>query len=581
MKKLCAMTIAAITIITMGGCASAFTDVPSKGLCMGINHISLPREPKNGEWQGDYVYLGGIRWRMLSTQWDKYDIYGDMLLLADQMPGEYENEWKDVPYWTWEDDRVSWERSEVRRYLNMDFYARAFTGEERDAMVFINRSRVIDPEDKLLLPEPVEVGYKGYGKELGFNEEKVMRAYGSDWWLEYSSEIWTSGADGELKKIEPRSYESELQKGRAVRPIICLLGDAVIFSRDAAFPVQQEPSSVLMDFNKQERPSGEWVVMLSSSAQHVTVESVALDGNICRFQYSGASTGAGNYLSAAVLNEDGTEIFQYGRIADTRSSDSGQAEFSLPEKYGKKKKVVIFSERGTGGTESAYASEPVEILHGREPVGEIKISSGKLDPDSRVYPLDVVVNRHYDSYLLWWTNSDYQKAEEEEKLQAGTAVLAYQAIYDGENLYASNIRDCAKYAEEHPEEVKALAGMYFSDMEQRGFDSIKECIDDNRETAKNLPNVPEPGMEADIFVYTKYLDYTYDMYLKADSDEQDEVIIALILYIGKYRMGTGITPEDVGRLKQNPNYLADMAEKLTLMWTIYPDLTVQEIGNME
>ena len=78
------------------------------GLSPGMKYVRSPSYKKGKDWNGDCLWYGGIKWRVLS----KYDI----LLLADHIPEDYCEEWSKISYMREDPEEeyvdVHWENSE-------------------------------------------------------------------------------------------------------------------------------------------------------------------------------------------------------------------------------------------------------------------------------------------------------------------------------------------------------------------------------------------------------------------------------------------------------------------------------------
>ncbi len=552
----------------------------ARAFSLGTEEVNRPSYKKKKEWNGDYLWYGGIKWRILQR-------YEEIFLLADHIPEEYQEEWGGMNFALEKledlEENPSWDNSPIREYLNADFYASAFTPEERDAMlcIFQDSSQTM-PKDKIFLLEYEDAISESYGFSA---DDYVQRSYDKDWWLlpENSVHYLYVASGGAVMEMEDR-IGAYLDK--ALRPAFYLDPDCLVFLRDAAAAEKFSPSSVLSDTRMKGERSGEWVPVLSSAAQHVEIEAVELEEDVCTVSYRNASAGPGQYLSAMVT--DGEETLRYyGPLAEISSQTEGTVTVQLPDSYKKSWNLWIFSERPGEGKETSYASEPVVVLEGKIPVTELPVSEGRCDPDQEPESLDVIINRIYDPYLNW-NARDYEAAGEEEKLHAATAALLYTALCQeatGNALTNEEIRDGVEYAEEHPEDAQAMADIFFTQADTYGL-SLKETMD--RNFGQNLSGAYEG--EVDLFEYTKYLDYTGAMYLEADREEQENILIASELYLEKYRLEQEVSREyadEIAELIRHPEagseetvfYVETLKLYLETSCETYPDIAVRELMN--
>ncbi len=575
--------IFAFIIITFTGCDSTFFST-SQTIYPKNDGIILPEAPVDGEWSGNYVYLGGMKWRCLTD--DRY-----ILLFLDDIPERYKNDLK-VPVLDEispeEDiyDALKWKESYIRRYLNTEFLAKAFSGEEQNLIVYSAVNDNNDCVDKLFLFsfEQLEQNWA----EAGFGENGEGLRYSEPWWACPAADefirVEADGSYGEYHSAslnETREFLS--QTDVAARPLLYIDSNRILFCKDASLPLSDELSTTLSGFDEQqEEPSGEWSLVLSSSAQHVTIEDVSLDGDICSFRYSNATTGEGCGLTAVVQNDSNAHstLYSYAKIADTSTADSGFVQIQLPEFYNRECKLSVFSERERlTSTGTGYGSKPVMILYGRKPEKETLVSEGLLDPAYIPLPLDYIINRHYDHYLLRWDYEDYLNADDEDRLEAAAAVMMYQSILSGQaaegELSFHDIDSAEEYAENHLDEVFALSDRFFEAMNDMGTANVKEAMDyANNTTAQTKPG-PEDIRDVDIGEYTNYLSFTYDQYLSADSDEQNRIMTAGFIYLAEYRLGITVTGEDAG--ESMVQSVKDMTPDMELIWSLSPDTTLKEL----
>lgn len=216
-------------------------------------------------------------------------------------------------------------------------------------------------------------------------------------------------------------------------------------------------------------------------------------------------------------------------------------------------------------------------------------SVGRFDSDHQAEPLNMIIDQYYDQYLNWYAE-DYEAADEAEKHEAATAALLYAMLCSGNNLLSEGdvyteeeIKEGARYADEHPEDVKMLADSVFGQAEYADM-TMKELMD------RNFALEPQEAYEGDIDLleYTKYMDYTGAMFLEAEKYEQENIMIAYILYVRKYRMGEEISEEYAAQLAEEIHHPGTeredtqiTVETLQKLIEMNPERTIRELSNSD
>lgn len=294
----------------------------------------------------------------------------------------------------------------------------------------------------------------------------------------------------------------------------------------------------------------------------MTIEDVELDEDVCRFRYYNATTGEGNGLYAVIRSQKKNDVYAYGKIADTSSSSSGTVEVKLPEFYDSQMKLEVFSEKErTNPSGTAYASERVEVLSGKDVAKQTLVAEGELKGDP-------IISHYYDAYLLHYDYEDCQNAGEEELWDIGMALVLYQTILGGHveegEWTESDIRDAQEIMENYAEGVQALTENSIENMHMMGLENLKETMDYANQVRQNLP-AGEDIEEVDLGEYTPYLSYTYEEYQAADDEEQQRVIEAAVLYLFRHRLNIEISEEEALQEAQ----AGTMIEGIEAMWEAY------------
>ena len=148
----------------------------SKRIELFAYRLDSPQEPENGEWRGEYVYLGGMKWRLLinspSPDYDK------LTLFLDDVPEEYEQELR-VPLLAQDTEaEFCWKTSDIREYLNTDFMDMAFSPEEQQ---LIGMTSITNDFDDRMFLLPFEL-FEDDWEDMGFGDENEGLNYKEAWW---------------------------------------------------------------------------------------------------------------------------------------------------------------------------------------------------------------------------------------------------------------------------------------------------------------------------------------------------------------------------------------------------------------
>lgn len=105
----------------------------------------------------------------------------------------------------------------------------------------------------------------------------------------------------------------------------------------------------------------DWKLTLLDSSRTFAVSNAMLGGNTVTFSYSGAQTGVNEYLSAVIMDQNGT-IAYYGRILQPTSA-SGTASLTLPSgvTLSDTTKLYVFNEQYNGDKLTDYASKLCQV----------------------------------------------------------------------------------------------------------------------------------------------------------------------------------------------------------------------------
>lgn len=351
-----------------------------------------------GGGQADNVFFGSyyqrnadtkdpVKWRVLSNAG------GQLFLLSDQNLEVFQ-------YHT-EQETVTWETSTMRSWLNGygasantggstgidytndNFLNTAFSAGEQAA---IAETRVVnerntdydtdggnDTTDRIFLLSIREAYYTPTYFPRGTNGVSTNTAYvaaggklgkgmnpagEADWWwlrspgfdnTQASFVEWADGSpntDGQLVNYDRM----------AVRPAFNLNLSSVLFTSAADGGKPASGLAAVADYSGKD-----WKLTLLDSSRAFAVSNAMLGGNTVTFSYSGAQTGVNEYLSAVIMDQNGT-IAYYGRILQP-SSASGKASLSLPSgvTLNDTTKLYVFNEQCNGDKRTDYASALCQV----------------------------------------------------------------------------------------------------------------------------------------------------------------------------------------------------------------------------
>lgn len=551
--------------------------IPYPSFIYGTQGIYSPYEAGEMGWNGHYVWYGGIKWRILSQNDPK-----GMLLFADSIPDDYREEWTNRVYQKTEESFV-WFQSDIYTYLNKEFYKLAFTDVEQMAiemgthdeyyLVGSDIRNAIETERIFLLTEE-----QAREKKYGLNEDvDASRVYEAPWWLLEGGNIsredhnmsWVNADGAIMSNADPNDGN------KAIRPAFHLNKSTILFARDAQCPEDTDVSSDLKVYQPSMTFPTEWLFILSSSEQNVQVDSVAIEGDRCKISYSEASVGEGNYLSAIIMNKSTKKVYAYGKIADTRERGEGTVEIALPWPLKDNECLMVFSEQDLGRFKTGYASKPATVLTKEGALSTPVVSVGELDAVQEA-DSTAIINDRYDTYLSW-TENEYVQASRKEKLNCGVAALMYEAVLEyGKELTESEIAGGEDYVKAHEEQILSIMEMRFS-VKNRENETLKEIMDKTQESPAEL--APEPVIY--MGDYEKYLDYTGQDYINADTSEQQNIILAAMIYLVQVRGGEKMDEEGyhkmIAAFSGDSEQAKSVRELLGTVFGYAADETVREV----
>ncbi len=329
----------------------------------GFDWIKSDTAIKNGK--GSYYSIDPIKWIVLSKENEKLFLLSQKVLDARQYHSDYE--------------RITWEKSTMRSWLN-GYGAEENTGGENGISYYVNNfissafyadeikliddTRVAnsnyktywgltggnDTTDKVFLLSFPEATNTNYGFNGDYSVTSPSRkssrtdyvedgGYTDNWWLrspgtQYYSEAAFVYGSGQIKVGGTSVYHNTL----AVRPAIKLnLADILFTSGTSA--------GYTLTFKDETR----------NFAVADKSEKEVFAGDTLSFEYTGAKTGAFEYISAILVNS-ANEVISYTQLMQSEF-ESGTVIFNVPSdlKSGEYK-LKLFNEKYIGEQETNYSS---------------------------------------------------------------------------------------------------------------------------------------------------------------------------------------------------------------------------------
>lgn len=351
--------------------------------------------------QADNVFFGNyyqsssatkdpVKWRVLSNAG------GQLFLLSDQN--------LDALQYHTEQEDVTWETSTIRSWLNGydassntgesngidytkdNFLDTAFSAKEQTAIAetaVVNDDNTDynenastdagkDTTDRIFLLSLTETYNKKYFPNYCFSTNTAYVADGGkfgysmygvgesdSWWLrspgsDQSRAAFIDWEDGSSVTDGNPVNNKEI----AVRPAFNLNLSSVLFTSAATDGKSAGANGLaaVADYS-----GSDWKLTLLDSSRTFAVSNAMLSGNTVTFSYSGAQTGVNEYLSAVIMDQNGT-IAYYGRILQPGSA-SGKASLTLPSgvTLSDTTKLYVFNEQYNGDKKTDYASELIAL----------------------------------------------------------------------------------------------------------------------------------------------------------------------------------------------------------------------------
>ena len=333
-----------------------------------------------------YIYYGEhngnpVKWRVLDTKTNT-GTDNALFLMTDECMGSLRNGYI-LFNPTDKADRALWKDSNAQTWCT-NFYNTAFTTEERTLIPAITQASSVylyrAPADPSYYPPmrlqicSLEAEYvfapsiqDVLNADYGFINPKSRIAepfdsagYGSRYWLrsfEISEKLpFYIGEHSDLSG----DYGDQVA---AIRPVMNLstAGGNILFSSAA---VGGKPDGGLTEVP--EYTGNEWKLTLKdSSRSDFAVTSTAVTaytkGSTVNISYTGAKTGANEYISALFVDDNGNPTY-YGRSNAPLTETDGTVQLSVPAGFAEGSYTLkVFNEQYNGDRKTDYASDFTDI----------------------------------------------------------------------------------------------------------------------------------------------------------------------------------------------------------------------------
>ena len=360
---------------------TAFAAGTGKAIQLGTSGISGYDTAKGGTGY-DYIYMGSynsspVKWRVLDDQ-TNFDSNGDgtnetgLFLLSEDLLGSGDR--GDVyfdgtsPYsnaWQGSDAQARCNTFESSNLDSLELAAILATTKSDDAFTssthnvsFAASTNILNSDQVFFLSAEEAVN-----SEYGFTDDAARIAnYGnsaSTWWLRSPYADFTSSTG--LVDGYGRVYDGGVGLGWAARPAFNLNLNSVLFTSAA---VGGKPDGGLTTIS--EYSGNEWKLTLKdSSRSNFAVTSAAVtaytNGSTVEISYTGAKTGANEYISALLVDDNGNPTY-YGRSNAPLTETDGTAQLSVPAGFAEGNYMLkVFNEQYNDNYKTDYASDFTDI----------------------------------------------------------------------------------------------------------------------------------------------------------------------------------------------------------------------------
>ena len=379
-KRILSLMLCCVMLLCLMPTA-AFAAGTGKAIQLGTSGISGYDTAKGGTGY-DYIYMGSynsspVKWRVLDDQ-TNFDSNGDgtnetgLFLLSEDLLGSgghgdvyfdgtspYSNAWQgsDAQAWCNTFESSNLDSLELAAILATTKSDDAFTSSTHNVS-FAASTNILNSDQVFFLSAEEAVN-----SEYGFTDDAARIAnYGnsaSTWWLRSPYADITSSTG--LVDGYGRVYDGGVGLGWAARPAFNLNLNSVLFTSAA---VGGKPDGGLTTIS--EYSGNEWKLTLKdSSRSNFAVTSAAVtaytNGSTVEISYTGAKTGANEYISALLVDDNGNPTY-YGRSNAPLTETDGTAQLSVPAGFAEGNYMLkVFNEQYNDNYKTDYASDFTDI----------------------------------------------------------------------------------------------------------------------------------------------------------------------------------------------------------------------------
>ena len=328
----------------------------------------------------DYIYYGTwngspIKWRVLDDQTNTGStglfLLSDVLLGSGDFGGVYFD--NSSPY------SNVWQGSDAQTWCN-NFYRENFSTGEQSAVIATTKSDEAFTSSTDSVPfaasENILNGDKVFflsaqeaeNDEYGFTNDAVRIAYydgSAGVWRLRSPYAYYSDFAG-VVDLHGSVFYTNVYHDWAARPAFNLDLTSVLFTSAAVCGKSANGMdsglTAVGDYD-----GNEWKLTLLDDSRNFAAATTAVTVDTLTLSYSGAATGANEYISAIIKDNSGN-ITHYGRLKNTTEAAdaSGTVNIDLSGIDMTSKTLYVFSEQYNGGADdntklTDYASELVEV----------------------------------------------------------------------------------------------------------------------------------------------------------------------------------------------------------------------------
>lgn len=394
----------------------AFATGSDKAIMLDASNIS-GYDSTNGY---DYIYYGTwnnspIKWRVLSMNGNS-GTYSDgtetvnannaMFLLSDGLLGtgndggvyfqqKYHHDSSSDTYYkgiNHAGDHTScqianvWKGSDAQTWCST-FYNNNLTTQEQGAVLATTKSdeaftkfaasNDILNGDKVFFLSAKEAETSDYGFENDDDRTANYESSACSWWLRSPHAEFTSHAGVVDYSGSVNGSYVYMDFDRAARPAFNLNQNSVLFTSAA----EGGKSATGMDSGLTAvngYAGNEWKLTLLDSSRNFSVTETTAEvksGGTITLNYTGATTGANEYISVIIADKSGAQY--YGRVAQPDSAD-GQVKIKIPDSLAAGEYTLnVFSEQYNGDYKTDYASAFAEVALTVEEAAAPGIDTGK------------------------------------------------------------------------------------------------------------------------------------------------------------------------------------------------------------